>query len=250
MIEAYFRPKDLDEAIALLSRSDGVYQPLGGGVTLSQKKDRPFSVVDLQALGLDKITQKGQFLTIGATTKLQALAEYEGLQPALKIAVLSETNINLRQQATVAGALLTAGGRSPLAVAMLALDGTLTWQPGSQRMSFGEWLVLRQPPKNARLVTEVEIPLHADLSFKKVARTPDDLPVLSLALARWPSGRVRISLGGFGSAPILALDAPESGGVEEAVRDALSIAEDAWGTAAYRQDVGVKLVRRMLKELG
>jgi CO/xanthine dehydrogenase FAD-binding subunit len=108
---------------------------------------------------------------------------------------------------------------------------------------------LRQPPKNARLVTEVEIPLQADLSFKKVARTPDDLPVLSLALARWPSGRVRIALGGFGSAPILALDAPESGGVEEAVRDALSNAEDAWGTAAYRQDIGVKLVRRMLKEL-
>ncbi|MHB8818938.1 MAG: FAD binding domain-containing protein [Bellilinea sp.] len=246
MIEAYFRPKDLDEAVEILSRKDGKYLPLGGGVTLSRGSDDPISLVDLQSLGLDGISQEGQFLIIGATAKLQDLAEFTTLQPDLKCAILSESNINLRRQATAAGALVTANGRSTFGTVLLALDAVLKWLPGEWEQYLGEYFALRIPPRDARLVTKIQVPLNCEISFEKVARTPEDLPILCIALARWPSGRTRIALGGYGPTPILAFDAPEPGGVEDAVTDALSRAEDAWASAAYRQDVGAKLIRRMM----
>lgn len=248
MIQAYYRPKTLDEAVQLLSRTDGTFLPLGGGVTLSQGSEEAVSVVDLQALGLDHISAEGQFLHIGAAAKLQDLAEFASIQPGLKTAILSETNLNLRRQATVAGALITANGRSTLAAAMLALDAVFTWSPGALEQAVGDYFALRTTPRAAKLVTKVQIPLNVELSFEKVSRTPDDLPIFCAALARWPSGRTRIALGGFGTAPILAFDAPEPGGVDTAVVDALARAEDAWASAAYRQDVGAALIRRMLNQ--
>lgn len=248
MIEAYYRPKDLDEAVQILSRTDGNYLPLGGGVTLSQGSDDRVSVVDLQALGLDKISQEGQFLHIGAATRLQELAEFNSIPPGLKTAILSETNINLRRQATVAGTLITANGRSTFGTVMLALDAALTWLPGPNEQTLGEYFSLHKPLHGAKLVTKIQIPLNVELSFEKVSRSPDDLPILCVALASWPSGRTRIALGGFGSSPILAFDAPESGGVDVAISDALSRSDDAWAGAAYRQDVGASLIRRMMKQ--
>lgn len=246
MIQTYYRPKTLDEAVQILSRTDGTYLPLGGGVTLSQGSDEAVSVVDLQALSLDQLLAEGQFLHIGAAAKLQDLAEFASIQPGLKMAIYSETNLNLRRQATVAGALITANGRSTFAAAMLALDAVLTWMPGELEQAVGDYFALRTTPRAAKLVTKAQIPLNVEFSFEKVSRTPEDLPILCAALARWPSGRTRIALGGFGAAPILAFDAPESGGVDTAVTDALSRADDAWASAAYRQDVGAALILRML----
>jgi len=248
MIDGYFRPKNVDEAIAILRRKDGHYRPLGGGVTISQEVTDQITVVDLQALGLDTLEKEGQFLSIGATVKLQSLAEFPVIQPSLMHAIMHEVNINLRQQATAAGALIVAGGRSSFSTAMLALDATLTWQPGDMDQPLGDWLVLKHSPGDACLVTKIKIPLNPTLVFEKVARTPADLPILCVAAARWPSGRTRITLGGFGIAPILAFDAPEPGGAVEVVRDALSKAEDSWASADYRQDIGGKIIQRLLQQ--
>ncbi|HAL16913.1 MAG TPA: hypothetical protein DCP32_09220 [Anaerolineaceae bacterium] len=246
MIKAYYRPKDLAEALEILSRTDGEYRPLGGGVTLSQMSAQTISVVDLQSLGLNSLTQEGQFLQIGATTTLASLANLDYLQPGLKSAIRLEANQNLRQQATVAGTLVSSGGRSTFGAALLALDALLHWLPVDQDQALGEWFALRQPPVNALFINRVQIPLNASLAFDTIGRTPDDLPVICTAVAKWPSGRTRITLGGFGSAPILALDAPELGGAEAAVRDALSRAADPWASAEYRQEAGTRLVLRLM----
>ena len=73
MITQYYRPQTLEEALQLLSRSDT--RPLGGGTLLTQRSEESFSVVDLQALGLDKINKSGDRLEIGAATTLQILLE-------------------------------------------------------------------------------------------------------------------------------------------------------------------------------
>jgi len=53
MVTSYFRPHSLDEAIHLLSQPSTF--PLGGGTLLSHRSDHSIVVVDLQALGLNKI---------------------------------------------------------------------------------------------------------------------------------------------------------------------------------------------------
>jgi hypothetical protein len=70
------------------------------------------------------------------------------------------------------------------------------------------------------------------------------------ALARWPSGRTRLAVGGYGSAPTLAMDGTEAKGLEVAARNAFQDASDPWGSADYRMDVAAALSRRCLSHLG
>jgi CO/xanthine dehydrogenase FAD-binding subunit len=152
----------------------------------------------------------------------------------------------MRQQATIAGTLVTAAGRSTFGTAMMALDATLHWMPGMQDQSVGEWFTLRESPSIAKLIVRIQIPLNVSLAFDSIGRSPADLPILCAAVAKWPSGRTRIALGGFGKSPILALDAPDSGGFDAAVLNALAHSDDQWASSAYRREAGLPLVKRLI----
>jgi CO/xanthine dehydrogenase FAD-binding subunit len=132
---------------------------------------------------------------------------------------------------------------------MLALDTKLTILPGDEKITFGDILPLRQAKLQGKLITRIEIPLNVKLAFEMVARTPADHPIVSAALVQWPSGRTRLVLGGFGPAPLLALDGNEPGGVEEAARNAFSEAADDWASAEYRMDAAAVLAKRCLDSL-
>jgi CO/xanthine dehydrogenase FAD-binding subunit len=249
MITEYHRPETLEAALKLIRRKAPETRPLGGGTVLSAPSDAPVAVVDLQALKLNKISRKGNSLHIGAAATLQALLETEGVQAALAVAVRHEAAYNIRQVATVAGSLVAADGRSPFALAMLALDAQLELQPKDKTLGFGDLLALRAEKLSGKLITKVVISRQALLSYQYVARTPADLPIVSLALARWPSGRTRLAVGGFGAAPALALDGKESSGIDAAIENALSDASDQWGSVDYRLEAARALAKRAQAEL-
>jgi CO/xanthine dehydrogenase FAD-binding subunit len=87
------------------------------------------------------------------------------------------------------------------------------------------------------------------MAYESVARTPADLPIVCAAAAGWPSGRTRLALGGFGMAPLLALDGPEPEGAEIAARSAYSDAGDEWASAEYRREIAPVLARRCIEQL-
>jgi CO/xanthine dehydrogenase FAD-binding subunit len=181
---------------------------------------------------------------------LQDLLDYadqEGtaFPDALIRAIEHEATYNLRQVATVVGTLVAADGRSPFTAALLALDASLTLLPGEEQLSLGDLLPLRAELLQGKLITQITIPLNVQLAYEYVARTPADWPIVCAALAEWPSGRVRLALGGFGNAPTLAFDGTEADGLETAARSAYSHAGDEWASADYRQDVAGVLARRM-----
>ena len=70
-----------------------------------------------------------------------------------------------------------------------------------------------------------------------------------VAVARWKFGRTRVALGGFGDAPILAMDGTSSDRVDLASRDAYFEAKDQWASAEYRRDVAAKLALRCVERL-
>jgi len=256
MIIQYYRPQTLEEALQLLSQADT--RPLGGGTVLTQRSDETFSVVDLQALGLGKIHKSGDRLEIGATVTLQTLFESSSIAEALKAALLLETPLNLRTMRTVAGSLVTCDGRSPFAVVMLALDAKMTFAPGKKQITLGNYLPMRvgaddvrpiPPFRSGNLIMKIEIPLNIKLAFETVARTPADKPIVCAALAQWPSGRTRLALGGWGQAPVLAMDGNEPGGLQEAAHNACSEATDEWASAEYRSEVAAILAKRGLETI-
>lgn len=241
MITIYHRPRTLDEALTLLAQPNTF--PLGGGTLLSQPTADSVEVVDLQSLGLDSLTKKGYDLEIGATCTLQTLLESEHCPAALKVAIKLEAPINIRNSATVAGALVSSDGRSPFATALLALDAKITMvSDKSSVISVGEFLPL---PRRG-LITSVAIPLNTKFSFEFVSKTPADKPLVAAALAQWNSGRTRLSLGGYGQSPLLAMDGPEAEGLDAAARNAYHEAQDDWASAEYRMDVAATLAKRCL----
>jgi CO/xanthine dehydrogenase FAD-binding subunit len=250
-ISEYHRPQTLDEALTLLGRADIKTVPLGGGTflnspayPLAQSSPAEIAVVDLQALGLDTFEQNGTFTEIGATVTLQAILDTPGLPEALYQAVRLETTYNLRQVATAAGTLVALDGRSPFGTVMLALDAHLALLPGEEVIGLGDLFALRDDRLEHRLITKIVIPSQVKLAYESVARTPADRPIVCAAIARWPSGRTRLCLGGYGTSPALAMDGPEPGGVEMAAQAAYSQAGDAWASAEYRAKMAVVLANR------
>jgi len=247
MITTYHRPQTLDEALTLLTQPNTV--PLGGGTLLSQPTTDPVQVVDLQSLGLDSLTKKGNDLEIGATCTLQSLLESEYCPAALKGANKLEAPINIRNTATVAGALVSSDGRSPFATSLLAMDAKLEQAifdnstVNSRITNIGEFLPLRS--KN--LITKIAIPLNAKFAFEFVSKTPADKPIVAAALSQWNSGRTRLALGGYGKSPMLAMDGTEAEGLDTAARNAYHEANDEWASAEYRMDVAATLAKRCLE---
>jgi CO/xanthine dehydrogenase FAD-binding subunit len=245
MITSYFRPDTLEKALEMLTQPNTL--PLGGGTVINTPAFRgsDFAVVDLQALGLNPIRHKGNNLEIGATVTLQQLLESEYTPESLKAAIRLEAAINIRNMSTVAGALVTCDGRSPFATALLALDAYILITEHAARptsLSFGNFLPLRD--LSHRLITAITLPINAQLGFEYVARTPADRPIVCAAVVQWPSERTRLALGGYGKAPLLAMDGMGADGLETAASNAFHEASDEWASAAYRMDVAKTLARR------
>jgi CO/xanthine dehydrogenase FAD-binding subunit len=245
VITNYFRPQTLDEALKLLSQPDT--RPLGGGTWLNQPHDEKFGVVDLQALGLNKINKTGNNLEIDACVTLQQLLESTLCPATLVQAIKLESALNIRNTATVAGALVACDSRSPFATSMLALDAKLTVEDGQSPKVYGltDYWTLR--PQG--LITKITVPANVKLGFESVARSPMDRPIVCAAVVQWAAGRTRLALGGYGKSPLLAMDGTEPGGIKSAAQNAFHEATDEWASAEYRMDVAAKLANRCLEGL-
>ncbi len=248
MIVEYHRPQTLEEALTLLSRPSPITFPLGGGTVLNRVSAEDFAVVDLQALNLTGIQLEGNRLVIGAAAVLQSLVEEDEIPAALKTAIIQEANLHIRQVGTLAGSLASATGRSSLAAAYLALDARIHWAPGDVEVSLGDWLSLR-PEKPGMVITSISLPANSKLAYQSVSRTPADWPLVCAAAARWPSGRVRLVLGGFGPSPLMVMDGTGTAGAADAARNAYSQAGDEWASAEYRSEMAAVLADRCMQQV-
>lgn len=222
MIVEYHRPETIEGAIKILAWKTPKTFPLGGGTVLCHGIPEDYAVVDLQNLNLNKIEPNGQSIQIGATVTLQQLYEFPGLPVSLKDVIKREANQNIRHQGTLAGTIVCSDGKSSLVAALLALDLRLTWVPEDKKIGLGDWLSLRHNWNGGLLITGVELSLVPILKFACVSRAPLAQPIVCVAVGKWPSGRTRIVVGGWGPAPILVMDGPNADGAEYAVQIACS----------------------------
>jgi CO/xanthine dehydrogenase FAD-binding subunit len=129
------------------------------------------------------------------------------------------------------------------------LDAQIMLAPENDQFGVGEIFLQRPQGLQGRIITAIHIPRNARLKYEYVARTPADLPIVCIAAAAWPSGRVRVAAGGYGNAPALVLDGPEAGGVELAARDAYHDAGDQWASSDYRREMAAVLAKRCINSL-
>jgi len=243
----HHEPDSMDEALQLLARPHTV--ALAGGVFLGREDSSARAVVDLKKLGLNEIHHRGVHLVVGATVKLSQLVKNVNVLPEIGKAVQKEVAEDNLDKATIGGTLVVAEGLSPFATALLAVDARVHILPGSADTSIGDFLPFRKDFLVGRLITGISIPMKVGLALRSSRHHADNRPLVWVGVARWPSGRTRVALGGVGAAPVLAFDSPEDSGIDYAVEDAFSRAGDARASAKDRQAAAVQLANEGLAVL-
>ncbi len=268
----YHRPKQLEDALALLARRGVRTVPIGGGSQLIAEDRRDVdAVVDLSELYLSYIRRDGDSLRVGATTTLQTLIDSPESARAwggeLARAIDHTAARNLREQGTLAGTLMSAESNNPLAVMLLALDASLTIVAGDSShlpaIPLDE-LLSSLATRHSSLITEIVIPLPRPgdaerAAFERVGRTPHDQPIVCAAVkARIDSGTmrdVRIALGGVAARPMRAarteraLEGRSDMAAVSQIAGEIDPPSDFVGGAEYRREMAVLLVRRGLERV-
>lgn len=250
----YFRPKTVEEALALLDR--GI--PLAGGTVVTPQRRHIAGVIDLRELGLDGLEIERGVVNAGAALTLQSIMmSGEELPQALRDACRLEAGWNLRNMATLGGLIMAGDGRSPLLTSLMALDPHVMLEPGSKSLPLHDLLAKRREPSFRRLVTSLMFEIPASLDYAGVARAPLDRPLVCAAAKLGGEGRDQrtcIALGGFGDQPMRVFEAEQAllhnkdiDAAVEAARQAYANAGDAWASAEYRSHVAGILVGRLLK---
>lgn len=281
-LKEYHRPKDLTEAVALLQRKQPRTVVLSGGTWLVGEAPRDVeAVVDIADLGLNRILVEGNLVRIGAAVTHQQLVESEQLRTSA-LRVISETaqamsGLNIRNRATIGGAIVTADAASPLVTALLACDAEVVIAGAKDKTKQADdpsdfWKVLplagflayrRQILDEGTLITEVRMPLPSPDTrshYARVARTPRDYPIVcavaAFAMKDGIAGHVRIAVGGVAATPI-RLSRLEFGLEKKRLADWLDREIEAqmalldppgdWlGSAEYRKEMARVLVRRAI----
>lgn len=245
----YYRPETIEEALGLLA--EGI--PLAGGTTLAPKRRTLEAVIDLDRVGLDEIKLQDDEIRIGAAAKLQRLLHPElDLPVDFKRGCRLEAAWNLRNMATLGGAIMSADARSPLLVNLLALHASASISGEAASTAVDELLDRRKAGGEPFLIEQVVFEIPAAHRYEYVARAPTDRPLVSASAAIWDGGaRLGLAIGGFGDRP-LVLDVDADAPLEEITTHAsaqYAESADAFASADYRSEVAAILVGRVVKEV-
>jgi len=257
MASEVLMPSSPSEAASLFG--DGAATTVIGGGTVVMPEITfgrltPDRVLLLSNAGLDGVTVEGDTITVGATTRVDALAD-------LGIAGLSACAGNvadgeIRAQATVGGNLCVGQGheapRGDLQGALLALDATVrSTGPGGET---SEPLEAFLPNRHGRLLLDISFQRPAASAFAALEYPhTHEYTVLAVSGARSADGTIRLAATGVAgpgtrlrSAEAVASD-PEAAGV--ASLEDVTFADDALASAWYREQTLPVLVRRALTQL-
>ena len=264
--DTYYRPENLNEALRYLSQPDTV--PLAGGTKLlaTEKGVEQAAVVDLQAIGLNRVERKVDRLIVGATVTLANLAQILQKEEAAAAATsfltkaLHQAGPNTyRNSATIGGTIASRLTDSELLAALLVLDTEITLlNPQVQNMSLGDYLVAEDKPVG--LITEISFSWTDGLGLsERVARTPADYPIVSVSFWQTAGDLPHLAVTGLGSRPfrLTAAETLLQGDIDDQAIDAAAKAADQANThpgdfrgdTAYRTEMAIVLTRRVLRQL-
>lgn len=278
-LKEYCTPESMPEAMRLLDRYRDAALIMAGGSFVRGLDARGLlsgieAVVDLRALGLDGIEVSTEGIRIGATTRFASLEQSDELrsQPWAAAArdALGRPPLQIRNAATIGGALATSCPFFDVPVALMALDARVSTQGPQGVRSFELEKLFAGMFQNAlapgEFITGILLPrptLPSASAFQKIGGNANDLAIVnaSAAVSLDGNGRfgdVRVVLGGgVGDKPVRASSAeaalrgskPDEALLLRAAQQALKDIDpmsDHRGSAAYRATIAKVLVQRVL----
>ena len=280
-VEEYHRPRNLAQAIDILSKFGSSARVIAGGTDILplrpgvKKTDTIHHLVDISRLGLDYLKKEHDYIRIGTAATINAIGASHlfiaGGYGALTEAAGSQSTATIRNRATVGGNLCTASACADLSLPLLVLDATLVVAgPDGERLipiedffKGANYTAL----KKEEVLLEVRIPSGSEkkgTSFLKLRRhqTAIDMAVVNVATSLVCSKKnctaAGIALGAVAPVPFRARKAESilvgaelnDDTIQKAAATAAEEAkpiDDVRATSAYRKKMVAVLVRRSLE---
>jgi CO/xanthine dehydrogenase FAD-binding subunit len=228
----YLRPTTIEETCELLSSYGDRARILGGGTGIYEVAHRGLlseveCLIDVTLLGLNQIRVEKSGVRIGAATTMASLMDSAELSKILEFSVLTEAltaiqPLQVKNVATIAGAICTALPFFDLPVALIALDASVSLAPLKRKQKVNEFIQgyfsidLRQ----GEFVEEIVLPLArkdevVGSAFEKFALTGDDWALVNCGARVKLDGdfisEARVCFGGgIGEKPKRALEVEKS----------------------------------------
>jgi CO/xanthine dehydrogenase FAD-binding subunit len=271
------RPKNVEEALALLQSYRAEAKVLAGGQSLvplmNFRLAQPHNLIDLNGVvGLNEIKVDERSLTLGAMVRQRDVERSPAIAerlPILREAIAQVAHPAIRNRGTVGGSLVHADPAAELPLLAIALDATF-----QLRSARGSRSVAARDFYQGYLSTDiapdellVEIVFHlpppgAGWCFTEIARRHGDFAIVAVAVLL-DFGRdrsvnfARVALGGVGPAPlrVAAVEEILLGGrpgaelyrrAGAAAAEAVDPPTDIHASSGYRRQITGVLVRRAL----
>lgn len=239
-IVAYHRPGDLDEAIALLARSDVTTTVVAGGTALNTVQlPADTEVVDIQNAVAAGVERHGDRVVYGAMTRLTDVIEDEATPPLVAELARREGPNTLRNASTIGGTVAEGDAESELLAALLVHNATVAISGRGDAVSlpdlFADWSLL-----DRAVITSVSVEIGGETASARTGRTPADVSIVAAA-GRIVAGGMNVALTGVAATPVL-VDAGEL--------SLLSPPADFRGSSEYRLELAHVLAGRVASQLG
>lgn len=242
-LKSYHRPDSVEAALALLGRPDVKTAVIGGGTSLvATLPEEVEEIVDLQAVGLTAVDHTPDQMTIGALVRLQTLVADIEVPDLLRLMAHREGPNTFRNAASLGGVLVGADPESELLAALLVFEALVSIQTiaGSKQVALADFLADVAGSLDGGLVTAVSLQKSGPTAHARVARTPQDKPIVAALARKKEDGAVLLALCGVAETAVR---------IDPAELDTLNPTGDFRGSSAYRKQMAAVLSKRILNEL-
>ena len=253
----FIKAKSLEEAYKLMKESPR-NKIVGGGLWLKKGNAAVDKLIDLSLLGLDKIEDKGEYVSVGAMVSQRELEKSE-LIKKIGGGVISKATSEImgpafRELATVGGSVYGKFGFSDLVTALLLVKTTLVFYPNAE-LSLEDYLA--KPGFYDGILTHINIKkCNCKTFFKKVKLTALDYPIVNIGVHKCEKKTFVV----VGSRPAVAAIAPNAskylteGGKDFEKASEMAIEELEFGDSIatkgeYRKELAKVYIRRGLEEV-
>ena len=242
----YVLVQSLEQALELRKKRGNVV--LGGGCWLRLGRRKLGTLIDLSALGLDGIQDRGDELALGAMVTLRQLEVSPVLRERFGDYFTRVTEhivgVQFRNCATLGGSVAARMGFSDVLTGLMALECDVELARGG-RMSLEEFA---RTGAGEDILTRILLPQPARrCAYQSARNARTDLPTLTCAASRDEAGTIRLAVGArpFRS-PLLEGVTQEN--LEEKL-DSLRYGGNLRAGAEYRRRVAGVLARRAMAQL-
>lgn len=268
MINEFYKPNDLEEAVKLRQNNEKCAY-ISGGTEINSSGWRcgyntdgvVNTLISTVQLPLRQIEKNDSCLSIGANITIQEIIEHNDTPALLKESASQFANRNIRNIATIGGNIASNKSCSNLIPALLVLDANVVVVNESEKKSVSLLEYISQ--QNHRdLIISIEIPVECYsrlFSTRKYSRTVNDISIISVAVTFKQNNnnfeKPLFAVGGVAPTVIRLTELekkldgvmiPERDVLENMIKTYLTPKSDIRGTADFKRHVAAALLSRSI----